>query len=200
MKYVIACIFLLFIVLIDGAHKTDANIQSLGYDISKHSGYIEDKIATPVQIRIPVDISIKNFAPEERHCLALNIYHEARNQSEDGQIAVGLVTLNRVLSKRYPSTICRVVKQAKYNKAGKMILHRCAFSWWCDGKDDTPHNLVAFKRAQEISDMLLFHYTYKSYDFTYGSLWYHADYVEPVWTDDMVQMTQVENHIFYAPK
>ena len=44
-------------------------------------------------------------------CLALNIYHEARDQSIEGQIAVAQVVLERVKSKKYPSTICEVVMQ-----------------------------------------------------------------------------------------
>ena len=48
---------------------------------------------------------------DETHCMALNIYHEAKNQSMIGQIAVGLVTMNRVRDHRYPNTVCEVVYQ-----------------------------------------------------------------------------------------
>ena len=47
-------------------------------------------------------------------CLALNIYHEARNQPVIGQIAVSEVVLNRVADDRYPGSICEVVYQAEY--------------------------------------------------------------------------------------
>jgi spore germination cell wall hydrolase CwlJ-like protein len=45
-------------------------------------------------------------------CMALNIYHEAKNQSMLGQIAVGQVVMNRVEDRRFPNTVCEVVKQA----------------------------------------------------------------------------------------
>ena len=45
-------------------------------------------------------------------CMALNIYHEARNQSVVGQVAVAEVVMNRVEDSRFPDTICEVVKQA----------------------------------------------------------------------------------------
>ena len=48
---------------------------------------------------------------KELRCLALNIHFEARGESDQGKIAVAVVTLNRVKSKRFPSTICGVVKQ-----------------------------------------------------------------------------------------
>ena len=35
-------------------------------------------------------------------CLALNTYHEAKNQSRIGQVAVAEVVMNRVKDKRYP--------------------------------------------------------------------------------------------------
>ncbi len=43
--------------------------------------------------------------------LANVIYHEARGESRQGQIAVGYVVLNRVNDPRYPSTIERVIWQ-----------------------------------------------------------------------------------------
>lgn len=44
-------------------------------------------------------------------CLAKNMYFEAANQGADGQRAVGLVTLMRVLSGKYPKSVCGVVYQ-----------------------------------------------------------------------------------------
>ena len=46
------------------------------------------------------------IVPEkEVKCLAKNIYFEARDQKVKGQIAVALVTINRVNSKRFPNSI-----------------------------------------------------------------------------------------------
>ena len=55
---------------------------------------------------------------EDLECLALNIYHEARSESLAGQYAVADVTINRVRDRRYPSTICGVVKQAVLSQWG----------------------------------------------------------------------------------
>ena len=41
----------------------------------------------------------------EVSCLAMNMYHEARNQSFAGQLAVANVTMNRVNDERFPDTI-----------------------------------------------------------------------------------------------
>ena len=72
-------------------------------------------------------------------CLALNVYHEAKNQSFIGQVAVAQVVMNRVRDTRYPNTVCDVVKQgATYKwKPDFPIKNRCQFSWYCDGKSDS---------------------------------------------------------------
>ena len=46
---------------------------------------------------------------EAKECLALNVYHEARNQTIDGQYAVAHVTMNRVASSKHADNICDVV-------------------------------------------------------------------------------------------
>ena len=45
--------------------------------------------------------------------LANAIFHEARGESREGQIAVGHVILNRVKDRRYPDTVRGVVWQPK---------------------------------------------------------------------------------------
>ncbi len=48
---------------------------------------------------------------KDLECLATNVYREARGEPMEGQIAVAKVTLNRVYSGKYPSSICGVVYQ-----------------------------------------------------------------------------------------
>jgi len=69
-------------------------------------------------------------------CLALNIYHEARNQPTIGQVAVGQVVMNRVRDERFPDTVCGVVKQGQtYSWQPDLpIRNKCQFSWWCAGQ------------------------------------------------------------------
>lgn len=119
---------------------------------------------------------------ESLDCLAKNIYFEARNQSVKGQYAVGLVTLNRTKSQRYPNTICKVVWQ------------KSQFSWTSDGKPDNPKNNVAWLIALSIANDLL---TGKHRDHTKGAIYYHADYVKPDWASSFKLLTKIDNHVFY---
>jgi spore germination cell wall hydrolase CwlJ-like protein len=125
------------------------------------------------------------------NCLALNVYHEARSEPEEGQLAVAAVTLNRVRSEDFPDSVCGVVKQ------GGEQLHRCQFSWWCDGKSDRPTEAKAWNNAKRISRLALLGMTD---DPTNDALYYHASYVQPRWSRKMQQTARIDQHLFYRPK
>lgn len=57
------------------------------------------------------DISEVTFTEDDRYLLANLIYCEAGGEPYDGQVAVGAVVINRVLSSVYPNTLSGVVYQ-----------------------------------------------------------------------------------------
>ena len=129
-------------------------------------------------------------------CLALNVYHESKNQSLIGQIAVAQVTMNRVRDERYPNNVCDVVKQGltyKWNPSIP-IRNKCQFSWYCDGKSDKPRDEHAWDKA-----MLVAHGVYYGNldDFVEGATHYHAHYVLPSWASTKTYITRIDDHIFY---
>jgi len=126
-------------------------------------------------------------------CLAKNIYFESRGEVIAGQYAVGLVTLNRVRSKRFPNDICSVVYQARYWN-NHPVRNKCHFSWYCDGKSDRPRNKDKWLLAQEIAETLLL---FNIEDITKGATHYHAKEVLPHWADKSKILTIIGNHIFY---
>ena len=134
-------------------------------------------------------------------CLALNTYHEAKNQSLVGQVATAQVVMNRVADDRYPNTICEVVKQGPTRPSWENpekeypIRHRCQFSWYCDGKPDVPKNEKAWRKAQDVAFLVL--YNKVNLDVTEGATHYHATYVRPAWARTKTRTTRIEKHIFY---
>ena len=134
-------------------------------------------------------------------CLALNTYHEAKNQSLVGQIATAQVVMNRVADDRYPNTVCEVVKQGPHRPSWENpekeypVKHRCQFSWYCDGKSDIPKNEKAWKKAQDYAYLVL--YNRINLDVTEGATHYHATYVRPAWAKTKTRTTRIEKHIFY---
>tara|TARA_A100001011_G_scaffold372087_1_gene430123 strand:+ start:1555 stop:1986 length:432 start_codon:yes stop_codon:yes gene_type:complete len=129
-------------------------------------------------------------------CLALNVYHEAKNQSTIGQIAVAQVTMNRVYDERYPNNVCDVVKQGltyKWN-SDMPIRNQCQFSWYCDGKSDKPKDEQAWQYAIMVADGV---YYGKVINLIDGATHYHAHYVNPSWAETKTYITRIGDHIFY---
>ena len=141
---------------------------------------------------------------KQEHCLALNIYHEARSESLAGQYAVADVVLNRVESPRFPNTVCEVVHQAKLSKwhleRGREvpIRNKCQFSWFCDGKSDTPSEKDAWQRSIQVAVSIMKHNRFRG--ITEGSDHYHTEYVDPYWNKNMELVGSIGYHIFYRRK
>lgn len=134
----------------------------------------------------------------ERECLALNVYHEARDQSHAGQMAVAQVVLNRVADQRFPDNICDVVYQQRFTDppGAPIRLHKCQFSWYCDGKPDEPTDEIAWYTAKNQAAHAYYLYSV-GYDLTEGSTHYHAGSVEPNWIPDMIHIMDIDDHKFY---
>lgn len=129
------------------------------------------------------------FDLQEIECLALNIYKEARGESTSGMIAVAFVTMNRAQSGIFPSTICEVVYQKQNNV--------CQFSWVC--MKDIYHRQVNSQTYEYIKNLATFVYLNKNNvtDVSNGALFYHADYVKPIWRKSMQVTAKIGRHIFY---
>ena len=131
----------------------------------------------------------------EHYCMALNIYYEARGSNLADKAAVSDVVLNRVEDTRYPNTVCEVVKQGKQYPSGQMVRNACQFSWYCDGKSDTPRDQDRWFEAQMIAWGMLEYEKYRG--ITEGATHYHATYVNPRWTKDLQLVGRIGAHIFY---
>jgi spore germination cell wall hydrolase CwlJ-like protein len=149
--------------------------------------------STPVVIEkevSPEEVAskIKITPHDERQiqCLARNAYFEAGNQTDKGMIAVTNVVMNRVDDGRFPRTPCAVI-----NQRTKRV---CQFSWVCEGKKNV-RNMEIFRRARAAAERV---YLEETPDVTYGSLFYHANYVNPRW--NLQRVTRIGAHIFYKDR
>ena len=136
----------------------------------------------------------------ERFCLAQNIYFESANQSFAGRLAVANVVMNRVEDPQFPNSVCEVVYQAEWeeNWKGNMlpVKNRCQFSWFCDGKSDTPRNKKIYNRMYGLAGAILSN-EISFLDITGGATHYHADYVSPAWAKTKTKTVEIQDHIFY---
>ncbi len=152
-------------------------------DLGALSGYLPSAHAATA---MPAPASLAG-APGLQ-CLALNVYHEARGESEQGQAAIAIVTLNRVASRRFPDTLCEVVWQSGQ------------FSWTQDGRSDRPRDRAAWTRALGIVARVL---RSRSGDFSAlrrrlgDATHYHAHFVRPRWSRRLSRIERIGDHIFY---
>lgn len=138
-----------------------------------------------------IDVQYSQLTPDAKKqidCLTENIYFEARGESEEGKVAVALVTLNRTQDRRFPNDICSVVKQK--------IKSTCQFSWYCEGKKYI-RNRGAYEEARLVALRVYANYENLK-DSTQGALYYHADYVNPRW--NLQKTVIIGRHIFYKEK
>jgi spore germination cell wall hydrolase CwlJ-like protein len=122
----------------------------------------------------------------EQDCLADVMYFEARSDGVRGEEAVAEVVLNRTHDGNYPTTICGVVRQG-------LASGSCQFSYVCD-----PHahrEAAAWAAARRLAEEIMSGHVQLE-DITGGATSYHADYVDPGWTD-MVETAHIGNHIFF---
>ena len=132
---------------------------------------------------------------DEVNCLALNIYHEARNQPLVGKLAVAQVTMNRVEHDNFPDNVCAVVMQGFYTN-NHPIKNKCQFSWWCDGKSDKPKDLQSWKYS-----LMLARHMHEGFfdniDVVKDATHYHAVYVKPYWVNKKRKIRTIADHVFY---
>jgi spore germination cell wall hydrolase CwlJ-like protein len=124
-------------------------------------------------------------------CLAIAMFFEARDQSNDGMKAVGEVVVNRVEHDRFPDTICAVVFEG------------CKFSFNCDG---LPEDMYAFKQPDDVvAREVVLQLSEEIMDGEDRLLaervtFYHTTDVSPYWSrhKDFTFEGQIGDHIFYS--
>lgn len=106
------------------AQISDAEAEALAYEQKikeqeENIEYLKKKLAEEIALSqlaansAKRDISEVTFADGDRYLLANLIYCEAGGESYEGQLAVGAVVINRVLSSVYPDTVVGVIYQNK---------------------------------------------------------------------------------------
>lgn len=134
---------------------------------------------------------------EDQRCLAEAMYFEARDQGWRGMMAVGVVVQNRVAHRKYPDTICAVVRQGRYWN-GNPVRDKCQFSYYCDGKHERPAEPGPWTTAQEIAQLLLI--SRIEIEGLEDATHYHATWVTPHWSKVFERRYRLGDHIFYAQR
>ena len=120
---------------------------------------------------------------EQANCIAVAVYHEARGETLEGQLAVARVIMNRAVSGRYPASWCGVVKQP------------WQFSFVRNGRmPSVDEGSTAWKNALGVTRLAI---NNAVQSVPTDTLWYHANYVAPSWGRRLTRVSQIGAHIFY---
>lgn len=122
-------------------------------------------------------------------CLAEALYFEARGETAEGVFAVAEVILNRVDSKKFPDTICKVVNQGTGRK------YACQFSYTCDGIPEVVGERRTMDRMEKIARLMI---DGAPRDLANGALFYHTKAVNPYWAAVFDRVTTIGEHHFYV--
>jgi Cell Wall Hydrolase len=120
---------------------------------------------------------------DEANCIAVAVYHEARGESLEGQMAVARVIMNRAASGKYPTSWCGVVKQP------------WQFSFVRHGQfPSVDQSSAAWHKALGVTRLAV---SNAVQSVPTDCLWYHADYVAPRWRNNLQRVEKIGAHIFY---
>lgn len=130
---------------------------------------------------------------KQLECLTKNIYWEAASEPFEGKVGVAQVTMNRVASGKFASSVCGVVHQK--NIVYEKVI--CQFSWYCENVSKIrPIHKELWKESEEVAKkVLLENFRLPSLK---NALYYHADYVSPGWK--LPRIEKIGRHIFYGDK
>lgn len=159
---------------------------------------------------------------KEFKCLARNIFFEAGSEPEEGKVAVGLVTLNRVSDGRFRNTVCGVVNQklsmsipkqqiVARTKSFGMVQEKhtvwtklsvCQFSWRCMFVRDPKSHDDRWLESQRIARELLEDTSsFEPWRAKYSSaLYFHAISIRPKWAHQKKTVNRIGGHIFYSER
>ena len=121
---------------------------------------------------------------QELQCLTRNVYFESGSEPYRGKVAVAQVTINRMQSGDYPTTICGVVNQRTNDT--------CQFSWVCS-QGLTVRNQKLYDESHRVAYKVMID-GLRIPELKHA-LFFHADYVKPNWKRK--PRAKIGHHIFY---
>lgn len=142
---------------------------------------------------LPADYVSAAQRTRELDCLTRNIYWEAASEPFEGKVGVAQVTMNRVNSGKFASSVCGVVHQK--NVIYEKVI--CQFSWYCENTSKVrPIHQPLWRESEEVAKkVLLENFRLPSLK---NALYYHADYVNPGWKNPKIE--KIGRHIFYGER
>lgn len=150
---------------------------------------------------VEVEKEVVKYLPSvgERECLAQALYAEARGESYEAAQAMGEVIMNRVADKRFPDSICGVVRYINKGTFHFSYQYRSDPNFYKTARVFADMRVTeiersARERAYKIADNLMAGVS----TLPNNSLNYHATSVEPDWAAKLTVHKKIGATIFYT--
>ena len=170
------------------SHKQLAQIQQLQVQLRREK---EAQLQKEIEMYRLRDQLAQSERQRKISCIATNVYHEARGETERGMEAVAQVTLNRAADQKFPDDVCAVVYQKKSDGG-------CQFSWYCDGKPDVILDEKSWDQAVRVADRALRGNTANAV--AKNVIYYHSTKVRPYWSYKKRLVAVIGRHRFYTDR
>ena len=160
-----------------------ASVASVASDLAREASFLQ-RNGWPLYALVD-KFSAGSPLTDEANCIAVAVYHEARGESLEGQLAVAKVIMNRAASGKYPTSWCGVVKQP------------WQFSFVNPRSGNMPsvdQNSASWRTALGVTRLAVANAVQSVPS---ECLWYHADYVAPSWGRRLTRVEKIGAHIFY---
>lgn len=198
--------------------KTQSFFSSVSDQVSDKLGSFINTISTP--------FITFSFTSKDEDCLARNIFYEAGSEPEEGKVAVGMVTINRVKDGRFSNSICGVVNQrtvfvrnreiAKTEMVAAGFFGRpvavvkkelvvqnvpvCQFSWACQFVRMPKVTDERWEESKRIARAIL-NEEYPQWEYKYqNAMYFHAAGIRPVWATQKAYVARIGGHKFYEDR
>lgn len=182
--FILLSILMLSLIYILNDNVTQENhIDNVANIISQPTVHIEQATES-----ISNTIETISYSKKELMCLAQNIFFEARGADIDEKIRVANVTINRVNSDKFPSTVC------------ENVFSPYQFSWTHekhDLKSTINSNKLEYKAWQESLNVAKAQLGHRLPDLTNGSMFYHTHKIKPQWSKKMNNTVSSKWHQYY---
>ena len=156
-------------------------------------------------------------------CLAKNIFYEAGSEPEEGKVAVGVVTLNRV-REGFGRTICEVVHQrtqfsknieiqktrlvktgwfgrteeVAYTEIKTRVSTICQFSWACANMPKPKMLDYRWQESRRVAQSLVDGDYSDLLDKYSSAMYFHSAKIRPTWARQKVFLNKVGSQVFYS--
>ena len=130
-------------------------------------------------------------------CHTANLWYEARGESPEGMKAISAVVINRKNSGKFGSSDCQVIFQKhQFSWTKQQSFKDIQKALNGDTSDLTAKDRRVYQQVQQIASKAVLEGS--SGTVPKATMWYHATYAKPRWSEKFKRVKKIGKHVFYV--